>query len=107
MTTQEIIEKLRATLPLGPNTSELLNAAAARLEELEKKRDEALAKGEQLKTHPTHPEPSRLEIAAHFAASVWENPLVKAMHRRDQMQWALAMADAMANALITAARGAK
>jgi len=103
MTNTELIKKLRATLPLGPNISELLNAAADRLEELEKKRNEALAEGEQLKTHPTRPEPSRLEIAAMLLAHDWARRSVD-----DDLDLYFAkQALAAADTLIAAARGAK
>jgi hypothetical protein len=76
-----------------------------------KERDEARAEVDRLRRQPTtviqqmtaRPEPSRLEIAAHFAKSAWQNRQISEMRTSDQMRWALAQADA----LIAAAKEAK
>jgi hypothetical protein len=78
-----------------------------------KKRDEALGEVELLKQErdlwqqvqrdkatvkeslTVRPEPSRLEIAVHFAESAWQNRQISEMRASDQMRWALAQADAL------------
>jgi hypothetical protein len=89
-----------------------------RLDRMTKERDAAVAEAKELKealhdawtdiaqqNHKSRqqirPEPSRLEIAAQFAASAWQNP--KSMGLEDRMKWAFAMADA----LIAAAKEGK
>jgi len=94
MKTKALIQRLRSIMPLGPLTEEIHRAAADRLEELQRERDEARAEVERLKQELTEairernktvadlvkqcdeerayneftfahrPEPSRLEIAA-------------------------------------------